>query len=404
MKHTMQYDFPPVIWWMLTATGVTRITQFMTMPFMALFMSTHTHASPSVIGLAIGMSPLCATLFSFVGGTLSDRFGRRGLMVAAMIINAIAMCAFATARTIAVFFLISVLTGMSRALFEPASQAMMTDVIEKDKRASVFAMDYWIVNIGASVGPVLGGYFGTVATGVTFYIAAAVSALYAIVIIIRFPESKPQKDQRDHAGFTTSLRVIGMDKALLYFIVASTITSLDYSQFDTTLPQFMQSLFGATGAAKNFSIVFATTGFEVVVLQFIVNRFSSRWSIARTFTISQTLYCISFICLGLSRSLTALLLTTVVLIVGEVMGAPRIGEYVSSLSKNQMRGAYFGANSLANLGLFLGPWLGGILLHRFGGTILFLIVGLTVLASIPFYRLSYRHNAETNSRRWNPDA
>lgn len=382
--------YPSIIWWMLSATGVTRATQFMVMPFMALYMSAHTHATPGVIGLAVGTSPLCTTLFSFVGGTLSDRYGRKGLMVLAMMMNAAAMYGFANAHAPFWFFVISALTGLSRALFDPASQAMMTDVIPVDTRASVFALDYWMANIGASIGPIVGAYFGTVSTGWTFYLSGSISVAYGLVILFRFPPSQPHGHAASRVTFAHAIQTVRMDKALLLFIIGMTITSLGYSQIETSMPQMMQLMFGPHAAAVGFAYAFAGGGIEVVTLQYLINRMTSLWSIERTFTVSQTLYAVGFVGIGLSTTVVEFVIATLVLTIGEIMISPRTAAYVAGLADERMRGAYFGANSLTNFGLFLGPFAGGVLFHHFGGTVLFVLVGLLVIGSIPLYRASVR--------------
>lgn len=55
--------YHPVVWWMIGATMMTKVTQFMVFPFMALYMSVHTHANPGVIGLAVGTGALTSTFF-----------------------------------------------------------------------------------------------------------------------------------------------------------------------------------------------------------------------------------------------------------------------------------------------------------------------------------------------------
>jgi len=394
---------PPVIWSMLTATGLTRVTQFMVMPFMALYMGTHTSASASIIGLAIGCNALVSTAFSFVGGSLSDRFGRKFIMAMAMLLNALAMAGFANARHVWLFFLIGAVSGLSRSLYDPASQAMITDLTAPDKRAGVFAMSYWVTNVGASIGPILGAYFGTVSTGWTFYTAAVVELLYAILIFATFPESKPSANQSsistaeiaasaglERTSFSSTVRTIGLDKALQLFILASVFTSLGYSQLETTLPQFMNTLMGHSIAARDYAIVIGSNGIEVVLLQLVINRISGRWGIVRPFMICQFLYFVSFIGFAFSRTLLAFLLWMFVLTIGEVLASPRMGEYIARLANDEMRGAYFGASAFSNLGFFLGPWLGGIILHWASGRLLFLIVAAIALVAAPVYKWSYQ--------------
>lgn len=401
-RLSLQLNRNAVVWWMQSATGVTQTTQFMVMPFMALYMSSHTHAAPSVVGLAVGTISLTSTVLSFLGGSLADRFGRKWVMALAMLVSTLAMLQFAAASSVWSFFVVSVLTGLSRALFGPASQAMLTDLTPPEGRSRVFGMNYWMNNIGAAVGPIIGGMIGSEAPKLTFYLAAGISAVYMAVIAICFPESRrPSREARDEVSLRDAIQILRTDYALIVFIVAGILTSIGYSQFDTTLPQFMQTLFGTHAASHDYSYIFAATGFEVVVLQFLVNRFSQRLEIGSILLVSQVIYAMSFFGIGLSHTFIAFLAWSVILTLGEVMAAPRLAQYISMLADERMRGAYFGANSLSNLGFFVGPFMGGVLLHQLGAFSVFGVVALFALCAGPMYRLSHRmyvHRAKADAR------
>ncbi|EPZ42389.1 MULTISPECIES: MDR family MFS transporter [Alicyclobacillus] len=390
-RSSFQLNSRTVVWWMLTATGVTQTTQFMVMPFMALYMSVHTHAAASVIGLAVGSISLTTTLFSFFGGALADRLGRKWVMAVAMLLSALAMVEFANAQAIWAFFVVSVLTGLSRALFVPASQAMLTDFTEPERRAHVFGMSYWMNNIGAAVGPIIGGALAGTAPRLTFYIAAAISLAYLFVIVSVFPESNRKSGGGSiEVKLGTVVDTLRKDKALVVFIVAGILTSVGYSQFDTTLPQVLQSLFGSEAASRQYSYIFAATGLEVVILQFIVTRMSARFGTGKVLLVSQLIYALSFFGIGVSGNFVQFLVWSIILTVGEVLAAPRLAQYISTLADERMRGAYFGANSLTNLGYFLGPFIGGILLRHLGAMSVFFVVGCLALLAGPFYNASHR--------------
>lgn len=424
--------YHPVVWWIVGATAVTRVTAFMVMPFMALYMAAHTHASAGTIGLAIGMAALTSTVFGFVGGPIADKYGRKGSMVLAMAISALAMIGFANARVISVFFALSALNGMTRTLFGPASQAMLTDVTEPQLRSSVFAMRYWAINVGASIGPVIGGYLGTVATGWTFYLAAAVNAVYAIVILLAFPESsqgrsrstqrnglwqawrgflrplqrKPVtlqdasptladneesvKPPQQAVTFSRALKTVARDKALLLFVLATVFSNIGYSQIESTLPQFMGHLFSSTLAARNYAWVLTSNALEVVVLQLPLTWLTNKLGLIPSMIAGQVLFGIGYFTLGFSHSLPMFIAAMFIVTMGEITVFPRNTEYLSILAAEDLRATYFGASSLRSIGFFVGPWLGGILLDEVHGGIVFGLIAVVAVAAVPFYLWSNR--------------
>ncbi len=390
-------SYHPVVWWMIGATMMTKVTQFMVFPFMSLYMSVHTHATPGIVGLAVGTGALTSTIFGFVGGGLADRFGRKLMMVFAMAGSACVMIGFANARTIIVFFILSAIMGIVRTCFDPASSAMLTDVTVPEKRGTVFAMNYWAINVGASIGPILGGYFGTVATGWTFYLTAAFDLMYALLILIKFPESKPDLDrtagthtETPQFSFGEAFHAIAADKAFLTFLVASMLGGIAYSQIETTLPQYLEHLTSARHAASMFSIILASNAVEVVVLQVFLSKVAGRFGIIRAMMGAQVLFSMGYFGMSVSHALLEFLVSMLVLTVGEIISFPAGSQYVTMLADERMRATYFGANNLGGLSFFIGPWLGGVLLHATNGTVLFLVIAMMNLIAIPFLRSSDR--------------
>jgi MFS family permease len=392
--------YHPVVWWIIGATAVTRVTQFMVMPFIALYMSLHTHAAPSVIGLAVGMSALTGTVFGFVGGSVSDRFGRKGVMVIAMVISAGAMAGFANARTIPMFFAMSALNGLVSTLFSPASQAMMSDVTPPEKRASVYGMRYWAINVGASIGPLVGGYLGTVATGWTFYLSAGVNILYGLVILLVFPESKPDTGaDRPVFRWREALRIVALDKALLIFLLATLLSNIGYAQIESTLPQLMAAMTSPQTAPHLYALVLTSNAIEVVLLQLPITRIVNGYGIIRSMMVGQGLFAAGYVLLGFATGLWSYLAAMFVLTIGEIIVFPRNNEYVAVIADDRYRATYFGAFSLRQIGFFLGPWLGGMLMESSSGLVLFAFIAVLIVIGIPLYPAAERTRISSLSRK-----
>jgi MFS family permease len=381
-------SYHPLVWWVVGGTMLTTVTSFMVMPFMALYMAAHTRAAASTIGLVIGCAAITSMLLSLVGGSLSDRFGRKQIMMIAVALTILDMVGFANARSIWFFLLLSILSGLSQALFQPASSALLTDVTPPDKRGNVFALRYWSINVGAALGPILGGYFGTVATGWTFYLAAATSLVYFFIIMIVFPGEKMSKSISGGSQIRQAAEVVVRDRALLLFLIAGFASSLGYSQLETNLPQHMAHTMDPLLAAKLFGFVLASNAIEVVVLQLPITKLVKRLSTISSMMIGQMIFAVGYMLIAFASAPWMYFLSMFVLTLGEIVVFPQNNKYISDLADDTLRGAYFGASSMTSFGFFVGPWLGGVVLTKFGGTYLFFIAAIVVAAGIPFYRLS----------------
>ncbi len=145
-------QYHPIVWTIIMGTIFSRMSLFMTMPFLAIYLSKTTHTSPLWIGLTIGVGPLTSTFVSFIGGNLSDRIGRKRIMISSVSLWVLVYIGFSFAHSLWMFTALNILNGMCRSFFEPASQALLADVTPKDKRAKVFGLRYWSINIGAILG------------------------------------------------------------------------------------------------------------------------------------------------------------------------------------------------------------------------------------------------------------
>ena len=80
----------------------------------------------------------------------------------------------------------------------------------------------------------------------------------------------------------------------------------------------------------------------------------------------------------------------IVFTLGEILIVPAEYAQIDQISPANMRGTYYGAQSVSMLGSFLGPWAGGIVLHACGGPTMFVMMGAIAMVSLVFYWLGRR--------------
>lgn len=79
------------------------------------------------------------------------------------------------------------------------------------------------------------------------------------------------------------------------------------------------------------------------------------------------------------------ILSMIVFTFGEMLTFPAGNILTDRIAPDHMRGAYYGAQSFSNLGHFLGPWIGGMLLSGYNGKVLFLTMAVVAVSAIVFY-------------------
>lgn len=114
----------------------------MSIPFLAVYLTQVSKISASSAGLIIAVSSLIGIVASFYGGYVSDRIGRKKVMLLSIFGWSFVFVGFAFADAIWVFFLMNALNGLCRALFEPTSKALLSDVTPSSIRLFVFNLRY----------------------------------------------------------------------------------------------------------------------------------------------------------------------------------------------------------------------------------------------------------------------
>ncbi|AUZ41248.1 MFS transporter, partial [Bacillus sp. MBGLi79] len=84
------------------------------------------------------------------------------------------------------------------------------------------------------------------------------------------------------------------------------------------------------------------------------------------------------------------MLSMFVLTIGEILCFPSMNVLLDELAPDHMKGAYYGMQNLYNIGEFLGPWLGGMMLALYGGKAIFLIAACSVFFALGAYHLGRR--------------
>ena len=383
-----KFSFHPVVWTLLIGTVFARGASFMALPFLALYLSNTHGIHPIWIGVTIGLSPLTGTLGGFIGGHFSDRYGRKKVILWTIFVWGLVYFGFSLATNIGTFMVLNALNGLCRSFFEPSSQAMMADLTSVDKRKRVFSLRYTAINIGASLGPLLGVYVAQFSTSLPFLLTGMMYLLYGVTLFIMLNRYSITHTIPVHQlPMLDSLIVIWRDKTLLVFIIGGILVNVGYSQIDSNLPQYIQNSF-SEGVAL-FAKLIALNAILVIILQVPLSLISEKWPVLRVMILGSVLFAIGFASFGYVTTIIGLMIAMAVVTIGEIFIFPSTSVFIDQIAPDNRKGTYFGAGQFRSIGNFTGPVLGGWLLQDFGGKLLFSVIGIIILCSIIFYSLGY---------------
>jgi MFS family permease len=291
---------------------------------------------------------------------MCDRFGRRRMMIASMIAQAILTAGYALATAYSEFLLLYTVAGIAGALYDPAFAAMIADLVPPERREEVYGLSYMIANIGTMAGPIIGGVVATTRGYAILYVCAAISAAAtATGLILLTRESHPEDVMNVSLSRFTG---IFKDRVFMLFCFMGAMTNVVYAQLYGLLSVYTKHV-GFDPYV--FGLLFAANGTMVVTLQIPIRKGTTRIGPAKAFIIAQLLYAAGFTYFMFATSFYEFLAGIVVLTLGEITFVPASSGFVANLAPANMRGRY-----MAMLGLFFG--IGG----SAGSQIAFSIFGI----------------------------
>jgi MFS family permease len=180
------------------------------------FYAESLHATPLQVTLLMACYSFAQFVFAPIWGQLSDRWGRRPVMLVSVGLTAVFLAGFASAGALWMLFLFRTLHGAMTANIATA-QACMADLTTPENRAKGMGLIGAAFGLGFTLGPALGGELGKVSLALPLWVAAGLSALNFVLAWAWLPETK-------HAGSLPSRRSIS--PAALWAALAAPVIGL----------------------------------------------------------------------------------------------------------------------------------------------------------------------------------
>ena len=354
----------------------------------------------SVEEAVIWAGPLTATfaLLNFLAmptiGALSDRYGRRPVLLASVATLAIDFLIMATATSLAVLFFGRALSGISAATFSTAN-AYIADVTRPENRAKAFGMIGAAFGIGFIIGPVLGGILGDIDTRLPFYVAAGLAGLNLLYGIFVLPESlKPENRRAFSLGRANpfgAFRHFSKLPRVSWFLVAAFIFALAHNVYPSTWNYHGAIRYDWSEAEIGWSL--AAVGLGAALTQiFAIGPMVKRFGASRAALFG---FFINVIALAAFAFAAAPWMAYAIIAVSALGGvaSPALNSLTSNLTSASEQGELQGATaSLAALAMIISPLLMTTTLHEFSkpdaaiyfpGAAFLLASALTLIAFIP---------------------
>lgn len=407
-------SLPPAVHLLCLGSFVNRAGTFVVV-FLTLYLTTQLRMGVTFATRTMGLFGLGAVMAAGVGGHLADHFGRRIVMLTALLCGGAVLLVLSFTITPWRVMLLVGLFGFISEMYRPAASAMIADLTLPKQRSHAFGLMYVSINLGFAVGAYVGGLISRHDFHWLFWGDAITSALYATLIFFFIRETLPARilpaavvligapipaggaragaALTEGASLRDAARHILTNYPFLVFCVGNFFIALVFMQAMTTFPVYLE-LKGFT--SDDYGTVIALNGLLIVLLQLPLTSVLNRFHRGSVVVAATVLNAVGFGLTGTADTLWQFALTIVIWTMGEMSMAPYGPAIVSDFAPASLRARYMGVYGMSfSSAMMLAAPLGGEILGRpsLGGWVLWLSAFVLSMIAAMLYLSIRRHLA-----------
>lgn len=354
-----------ILWW---GTLINRVGDFV-VPFLSYYLTSQLLWSTQSAALALSLFGVGSFLAQFLAGFVTDQLGRKKVMVFSMFGSALFMVLVSEVKHFYLLMGVIVLLGFIMNTSRPGMKAAVADLVPPEARVRAYGMNYWAINLGAAIAPILAGLLADQNYRYLFYGDAVTSTVCGLLMLFFFRETL-SRSQRTKGQ---KMRM-PKDNLLYAYTFAGFLFGVLMMQGFGVLSLAMQQL---GYSAAEFGKTIAINGLIIVLLGIPAQMVLPRFPRPTVMAVSALLMGGGLMLHILAHDLTGFMLAVVVWTLGELGMNTVASSVTADLAPAHLRGTYAGINGAAwGLSTMVAPVFGGWLLSSYGNVTLWVMCGV----------------------------
>lgn len=344
--------------------------------------------------ITIGLITAAYSLFQIISapilGELSDKFGRRPVLLISIFGTAVSFGLLGIANSIPLLFLSRIIDGVTGGNISTA-QAYIADITTKENRTQGMGIMMAASSLGFILGPAVGGLLSVYGYAVPAFVAGAVALLATILTFFFLPESlkrdvsvKKVEGKKKRSIFSVKDFYDALTHPEVGLMLSiSFMTMFAFSLMQGTFALFTEHSLHLT--AQTNGLIFAYLGLVGIIVQvFLLKRVLKLLPEHRIVTIAIALFAISLALIAISSNLLMLLIAVTILAIANGVSGPVIAGHISKLTPDNEQGNIAGMNqSVGSVARLFGPLLGTFFYSQLGmKSPYFIATGILVLTFV----------------------
>ncbi len=387
-------DYPERFWVVVLVSFIYRIGGTMLFPFFALYITERFSVGMTQAGIVLGLFSTFGLIGGIIGGALTDRFGRRRLILFGLLFSAGSTVLLGLIQDFALLFPVAAVIGIFSNVAGPAHSAMIADLLPEDKRQEGFGILRVTSNLSWIVGPTIAGFITALPGAGFFYLFltdAAISLVVAVLFYLLIPETKPaqpeESEPEELANTFAGYGKVLSDLPYVGFILATILMSLVYLQMYNTLSVFLRDVHGIP--PQGYGFILTTSAITVILFQLWVSRLIRNRPPFLMMALGSLFYLVGFGMYGIVGVFALFMAAMVIITIGEMITMPTSAALAANFAPEVMRGRYMAVFDFTfAIPAAIGPVAAGFILDKYNPNLLWGIAAvLCLISALAFYGL-----------------
>ena len=345
----------------------------MVLPFLALYMTKSFGYSEADAGLVLAVYGVGALITAPTIGKISDKIGSFRIMKTSLFLTGFMFFIYTFISNYYLILGFTFLLAVINEAFRPANLSLISEVVTPSQRRTAFALNRLAINLGMSIGPVVGGLLTLINFSIIFYVDGITSLIAVLFLVTSKWEKIVEPEDSGVLSGNGETKHLGAlkDRNLLFFLLALIPVVMVFFQHMSTMPLFLVHDLGFSAATYG-ALTIVNTGL-IILIEVPLNNYLSTWSDRKNLTIGAILTAIGFGGMAFAHDIPFLIITIVIWTFGEMIVFPASAAYVSEIAPVKKRGEYMGFYQMSfSISFMAGPWLGSVVLENYGSFSLWL--------------------------------
>jgi DHA1 family tetracycline resistance protein-like MFS transporter len=357
------------------------------------YYAEHYGATPLQVGGIYSTVALCALVASPLWGRLSDRIGRKGVLLASQVAGAVGFLLLGIGGALWVIYLARAIEGLGGGGLG-VTQAYVSDVTKPEERARAFGLVGATFGVGFLIGPAISGILVRFGYQYPLFLGAALAVTTIFLTIFLLPEShKPVAAAVSLKRIVEALRAPKLGTLLM----AQLAFSLSFYAWISIFALFLERTLHYGPSSASFIFVISAI-ISIIVQAVLIGKLVDRFGEGRIAIVGLVCAIGAYAAVPYITSTITLVAVVIFWALSGALLRPAMSSLISHAAPEEMRGALFGVNdSLGNLAFVVAPIVASSILALNVHAVGLLPMGAAILALAIGYRLFVRPEANVEA-------